>query len=42
MAGAMAGAALGVGGFPDGAVQAVRDVNHLDLDELAGDLLALR
>ncbi|MDX6296615.1 MAG: hypothetical protein QOI51_472 [Nocardioidaceae bacterium] len=42
MAGAMAGAALGVGGFPDDAVQTVREVNHLDLDELAGDLLALR
>ena len=42
MAGAMAGAALGVGGFPDDAVGTVRDVNHLDLDELAGRLLALR
>jgi ADP-ribosylglycohydrolase len=42
MAGAMAGARVGASALPAGAVRTVRDVNGLDLDALAADLLALR
>jgi ADP-ribosylglycohydrolase len=42
MAGAMAGARGGVSALPADAVRLVREVNRLDLDPLAADLLALR
>lgn len=42
MAGAVAGACRGLGGFPAGAVETVRRVNGLDLGPLAEDLLELR
>jgi ADP-ribosylglycohydrolase len=42
MAGAMAGARGGVSALPPAGVRLVRDVNRLDLDPLAADLLALR
>ncbi len=42
MAGAVAGAVHGCDSFPTAAVDTVRDVNHLDLDRLAGQLLGLR
>ncbi|MFC0628639.1 ADP-ribosylglycohydrolase family protein [Kribbella deserti] len=42
MAGAIAGACHGAGAFPDEARKTVAEVNNLRLDELAGDLLALR
>ncbi|MBD8079900.1 ADP-ribosylglycohydrolase family protein [Cellulosimicrobium arenosum] len=42
MAGAVLGALHGVHAFPDTAVDAVLRTNHLDLDDLAAQLLALR
>jgi ADP-ribosylglycohydrolase len=42
MTGAMAGARVGVSALPAHAVRTVRDVNALELDALAADLLALR
>ena len=42
MAGAIGGAAHGVGGFPTSAVETVSRVNHLDLPAVAAGLLALR
>ncbi|HEY2672189.1 MAG TPA: ADP-ribosylglycohydrolase family protein [Rugosimonospora sp.] len=42
MAGAIAGAVHGLDSFPKAAVDTVRDVNNLDLDRLAGQLLELR
>jgi ADP-ribosylglycohydrolase len=42
MAGAIAGACHGMAGFPARAAATIRDVNHLDLDAVAHDLLALR
>ncbi|GAA5197622.1 ADP-ribosylglycohydrolase family protein [Rugosimonospora acidiphila] len=42
MAGAIAGAVHGIQGFPTAAVDTVRDINQLDLDRLAGQLLELR
>ena len=42
MTGAICGACHGAGAFPDAARRTVARVNGLDLDPLAGDLLALR
>ncbi|HYJ76388.1 MAG TPA: ADP-ribosylglycohydrolase family protein [Kineosporiaceae bacterium] len=42
MAGAMAGARTGASALPPDVVRTVREVNGLDLDPLAADLLALR
>lgn len=42
MAGAMVGARTGASALPPDAVRTVREVNGLDLDPLAADLLALR
>ena len=42
MTGAICGAGHGAGAFPDAARRIVARVNGLDLDPLAGDLLALR
>jgi ADP-ribosylglycohydrolase len=42
MAGAVAGACHGIDIWPREAVRTVREVNHLDLDTLAENLLALR
>jgi ADP-ribosylglycohydrolase len=42
MAGAIAGACHGVDAFPPTARKTVADVNHLHLEELADDLLAIR
>jgi ADP-ribosylglycohydrolase len=42
MAGAMIGAVHGLDSFPTAALDTVRDVNHLDLDRLAQQLLDLR
>jgi ADP-ribosylglycohydrolase len=42
MAGAVAGACHGTAGLPDAARRTVAEVNGLDLDRLAADLLALR
>jgi ADP-ribosylglycohydrolase len=42
MAGAIGGACHGLGGFPESARRTVASVNHLRLDELAADLLAVR
>jgi ADP-ribosylglycohydrolase len=42
MAGAIAGACHGVDAFPEGVRGTVARVNHLRLDEIADDLLALR
>jgi ADP-ribosylglycohydrolase len=42
MAGAIAGACHGMGGWPPDAVRTVREVNQLDLDTFAEKLLALR
>jgi ADP-ribosylglycohydrolase len=42
MAGAVAGAVHGLDSFPTAAVDTVRDVNNLDLDRLARQLLDLR
>ncbi|MET0956518.1 MAG: ADP-ribosylglycohydrolase family protein [Cryobacterium sp.] len=42
MAGAIGGAAHGIGGFPASAVETVSRVNHLDLPNVAAGLLALR
>jgi ADP-ribosylglycohydrolase len=42
MTGAICGACHGAGAFPDAARRTVARVNGLDLDSLAGDLLAIR
>jgi ADP-ribosylglycohydrolase len=42
IAGAMVGACTGLSSLPADAVQTVREVNHLDLEPLVADLLALR
>ena len=42
MAGAILGAVKGVANFPNAAVKLVAEVNSLDLDETAAELLKLR
>ncbi len=42
LAGAMVGACTGLSTLPPGAVQKVREVNHLDFEPLVNSLLALR
>jgi ADP-ribosylglycohydrolase len=42
MTGAIGGACHGVDAFPEGVRGTVAEVNHLRLDEIAGELLALR